>query len=477
MILGALEKERDLRVQSAAELRAALKRLIRGSGASSVHRPWLSDRRGNHARPDGGIGVAALVASVAVAWILGVRHGGTPAREIASIAVLPFADMSQAGTRSDFSDGLSEELLDVLAKISQLRVIGRTSSFQFKGKNEDLRVIAQKLGVDHLLEGSVRKEGNRVRVTAQLIRASDGSHLWSETYDRTLEDVFKVQDEIADAVAQALKVTLLAGSCRSGPASSDAHNLYLEGVFLPRRTKDDYEKAIESFKRALAADGGFAPAWAGLAWVYALQAGTRLIPAESGSKQARDARSAPSDSTQSSSRHTRRWCRSPRVRLGLGGCRGGSAAGPYARSRERRRVVQRWYPGSDTRALRRGHQLVPPGAGRDPLRVPSATILAWLYASLGDCRRPRQLRKLLELRPGIAAGQAHLSKVLLARGQPEAGLAAIEKESSEAWRMMACHSRTTHLGVRPNPTQAPRAHAKILGRMGISDRQGTRVPW
>ena len=217
--------------------------------------------------------------------------GRRPA-EVASIAVFPFVDMSQARDQEYFSDGLSEELLDVLAKSPQLRVIGRTSSFQFKGKNEDLRVIAGKLGVDHLLEGSVRKEGNRVRITAQLIRASDGSHLWSETYDRTLDDIFKVQDEIADAAAQAMKVTLFAGRSAGGswPASSEAHNLYLEGrYFFNRRTKDDYEKAIVSFKNALAADPGFAPAWAGLAWVYAHQAGLGLIPAESGSKQARDA--------------------------------------------------------------------------------------------------------------------------------------------------------------------------------------------
>ncbi len=103
-----------------------------------------------------------------------------------SIAVLPFVDMSAGKDQEYFSDGLSEELLNLLSKISELKVIGRTSSFSFKGKNEDLRVIAEKLGVAHILEGSVRKDGNKIRVTAQLIRATDGSHLWSETYDRDL---------------------------------------------------------------------------------------------------------------------------------------------------------------------------------------------------------------------------------------------------------------------------------------------------
>ena len=214
-------------------------------------------------------------------------------RTVASIAVLPFADMSSAKNQEYFSDGLSEELLDVLAKIPQLRVIGRTSSFQFKGKNEDLRVIGSKLGVDHLLEGSVRKEGDRVRITAQLIKVTDGSHLWSETYDRTLDDVFKVQDEIAGAVARAMEVTLLAGKlpARSEPANIEAHNLYLEGrYYRERRSKDDYEKAIASFKKSIAADATFAPPWAGLGlglrppnghWDHA--------PTDTGIAQARDA--------------------------------------------------------------------------------------------------------------------------------------------------------------------------------------------
>jgi TolB-like protein/Tfp pilus assembly protein PilF len=442
VILGALERERDLRVQSAAELRAALRRLMRGSSASRVPsaqdvRPARQSRRGLMAA----LGVAALVASLAVAWILGVRSSGTPAAEIASIAVLPFADMSQARDQEYFSDGLSEELLDVLARTPQLRVIGRTSSFQFKGKNEDLRVIAEKLGVDHLLEGSVRKEGNRVRITAQLVRASDGSHLWSETYDRTLDDVFKVQDEIADAAAQAMKVTLFAGRLpeRSVRASSEAHNLYLEGhYFFKRRTKDDYEKAIMSFKRALAADRGFAPAWAGLAWVYALQAGLGLIPAESGSKQARDAaqRALGLDSKLVEA-HTAMvyiltgydwdWAGADAEVQQVLALDSGNADALYSAA-----ILARTL-GRFDEAISFYQQAI----ARDPLNptLHNNLGLALYYAGRWP-EAEAELSKLLALRPGIAAGQAHLSKVLIARGQPEAALAAIEKESSEAWRLI-----------------------------------------
>jgi TolB-like protein len=127
----------------------------------------------------------------------------------ASVAVLPFVDMSQSKDQEYFADGLAEELLNLLARVPELRVIGRTSSFQFKGKNEDLRQIAAKLGVANLLEGSVRRAGSRVRITAQLIKAVDGSHLWSETYERNLDDIFAVQDDIASAVATAMQVRLL----------------------------------------------------------------------------------------------------------------------------------------------------------------------------------------------------------------------------------------------------------------------------
>ena len=126
-----------------------------------------------------------------------------------SIAVLPFVNMSPEKDQEFFSDGLSEQMLDLLAKVPQLRVIARTSSFSFKGKEVDAATIARTLGVSHLLEGSVRKSGNRLRISAKLVRASDSSQLWSETYDRNLEDIFKIQDEIAGAVVPQLRVTML----------------------------------------------------------------------------------------------------------------------------------------------------------------------------------------------------------------------------------------------------------------------------
>ena len=151
-----------------------------------------------------------------------------------SIAVLPFVNMSADPENEYFSDGLTEELLNVLAKSPGLKVTGRTSCFAFKGKQEDLRGIGQKLGVRTLLEGSVRRAGNRVRITAQLVNTSDGFHLWSETYDRVIEDIFAVQDEIAQAVASAMHVTLLGEPSEKRSVNSEAYALVLRGNHFGR---------------------------------------------------------------------------------------------------------------------------------------------------------------------------------------------------------------------------------------------------
>ncbi|HEY5774519.1 MAG TPA: tetratricopeptide repeat protein, partial [Xanthomonadales bacterium] len=170
-----------------------------------------------------------------------------------------------------FTDGLTENLLNALAKLRDLKVAGRTSSFAFKNRNEDLRSIGEQLGVAHLLEGSVQKSGERVRITAQLINTGDGYHLWSETYERTLEDIFAVQDEIADEVAKAMQVALLGkdGAAEPPPASknaADAYNDYLKGLYEYKQgTMESNEQAVSYFRRALEKDPNLALAWAGLA--------------------------------------------------------------------------------------------------------------------------------------------------------------------------------------------------------------------
>jgi TolB-like protein len=216
----------------------------------------------------------ALLAAVLV-FALRTRHPA-PATAAASsasivndksIAVLPFVDMSQAHDQEYFADGMSEQILDLLAKIPTLKVIARTSSFQFKGKAEDVRTVGEKLGVATVLEGSVRKSGDRLRITAQLIRAADGSHLWSEIYDRQVSDIFRTQDEIADAVVAALKVSLLGASApRAAPTSNtEAYSLYLQGLSHSQRyTAADSTQAAQYFRRAVALDPNFALAWAAL---------------------------------------------------------------------------------------------------------------------------------------------------------------------------------------------------------------------
>jgi TolB-like protein/Tfp pilus assembly protein PilF len=199
-----------------------------------------------------------------------------------SIAVLPFVNMSGNQENEYFSDGLTEELLNVLAKMEGLRVAARTSSFRFKGEVGDPAEIGQALNVNHLLEGSVRQSGERIRITAQLINASDGYHLWSETYDRTLTDVFAIQDEISKAVARALEVRLLGGSeateaVRVATANMDAYNAYLKGrQLLAGSGVETYRAAEAQFEQALRLDPDFAAAHAGLAraWVDLANWGT-----------------------------------------------------------------------------------------------------------------------------------------------------------------------------------------------------------
>jgi len=199
-----------------------------------------------------------------------------------SIAVLPFVNMSNDPDQEYFGEGMAEEILNSLVHLKDLKVAGRTSSFQFKGRNIDLREVGQKLGVSSVLEGSVRKQGNRLRVTAQLINVEDGFHLWSERYDREMDDIFGIQDEIALFITEKLKVTLLeedyAIVTKTHTTNTEAYELYLKGRFYLSRRGSFIMAAMENFKNAISLDPGFALAYAGYADALNLAAFYGFLP-------------------------------------------------------------------------------------------------------------------------------------------------------------------------------------------------------
>ncbi len=248
---------------------------VDSQAATAVTRtPWFSMRTWI-------VAVLLVVVAGAGGWILRSLAPGddgstaAPAdSERASIAVLPFADLSPAKDSEYFADGMAEEILNALTAVPDLRVAARTSSFSFKGKNEDVRQIGTALGVGTVLEGSVRKERNLIRITAQLIDARDGFHLWSQTYDRELESVFTIQEEIAGAIVEALRVPLgLESKERMARTRTDdmaAYELYLRGRFLIGQRGRSLSQAVALFEDALARDSTFAPAYAGLAEAYGL---------------------------------------------------------------------------------------------------------------------------------------------------------------------------------------------------------------
>ncbi|MDQ2946765.1 MAG: tetratricopeptide repeat protein, partial [Acidobacteriota bacterium] len=291
VVTRALKKDPEQRWQTAAEFREALLsypgRPTPTAGKPGAARHWLLR--------SGSLVLALLIAAALVAAIWFGRAGKSvaPAVDQPSIAVLPFLDISADKNQEYFSDGLSEELLNGLAKTPGLRVAGRMSSFQFKGKVGNLPAIGKKLHVETILQGSVRKQGNRARVSVQLIKAADGFYLWSETYDREMNDIFAVQEEIARAVTEALKVRLL-GSKKTAPfaksTNAEAYNAYLQGrYFLLRSNRENLAKAVGYFEQAIKLDPGYAPAWVGLGDAHSRQAGAAYIPIEDGYKKARAA--------------------------------------------------------------------------------------------------------------------------------------------------------------------------------------------
>jgi TolB-like protein/Flp pilus assembly protein TadD len=212
------------------------------------------------------------------------------ARAGRSIVVLPFADMSQAKDQEYLSDGLAEELLNLLARVPQLRVISRSSAFSFKGRTADVATIAKQLDVAHVLEGSVRKAGNEVRITVQLIDARSDEHIWSQTYDRPLDNIFAIQDEIAAEVVSKLKITLLGAAPKSMVTDPEAYALYLKAREQYRiGSIDAYKQAIQMFQQAITISPSYAEAWEKLGGLYLNAVSRGMRDTEEGITRAREA--------------------------------------------------------------------------------------------------------------------------------------------------------------------------------------------
>jgi len=221
------------------------------------------------------LGIGALAAAPGLLWyfvLRGDRGASAPARD-PSIAVLPFVNLSSDRENEYFSDGVTEEIINALANVEGLRVVARTSAFSFKGKNVNVRQIGQELNVANVLEGTVRREGNQLRIAAQLISAADGYHVWSKTFDRELKSVFALEDELARAIVQSLRPKLVPDRAlvSAAPVSTEAHDLYLKGrYFWNQRSRESLTRAKASFERAIAAHPDFALAHSGLADCYTL---------------------------------------------------------------------------------------------------------------------------------------------------------------------------------------------------------------
>jgi adenylate cyclase len=355
-----------------------------------------------------------------------------------SIAVLPFVNMSSDAEQEYFSDGISEELLNLLAGIPELRVISRSSAFSFKDQNLEIPEIGKRLNVAHILEGSVRKAGNRVRITAQLIEARSDTHLWSETYDRTLDDIFAVQDEIAATVVAQLKITLLGAAPKVQETDPEAYALFLQARYLGHQiTPESLEQANALLERALAIDPGYAAAWSGLAVNYARQVANGLLPFDEGYARARAAAEkaltidpawAPAHASlgwiamfyndlAAAARHFERALQLAPADLDVLG----NAAGLLK------------YLGRLNQAI----EVDEFGAARDPVNPISHSNLGNGYLSADRWDEAIASYEIaLRLSPGQIGSHYWLGTALLFKGEAEAALAAMQREQYEALRLI-----------------------------------------
>lgn len=386
------------------------------------------------------IGSVLLMAALAYYFFLRPVEATTTSTVIdRSIAVLPFVDLSPKKDQEYFSDGLSEELLNVLAKVPDLKVISRTSAFSYKGKNIDIRTIGEELGVAHVLEGSVRKSGDQIRITAQLIQVNDGSHIWSETYDRVMDDIFKVQDEIAGQVAEKLKLTL---SRKSNPSptegNSKKYTLFLQGnYFFALRGAENVATAVDYYKAALDLDDNDARTWAALSSAYAAQANNGYIDHVEGYSKSRDAAESAIERNPNAAEGyaALAWIKSTYDWDWAG------AEEAYANALQKDPsnfsainglANLMWTTGRFEEAIK----LYNRGIELDPLRIVLKLNLAMTLIHAG---RPAEavvpLQNALKMNPNFPTIHYNLGLISLLQGNNQLALDQVNKEREEDWKM------------------------------------------
>jgi len=356
-----------------------------------------------------------------------------------SIAVLPFANMSDDRSNEFFADGLSEELLNLLSRIAGLRVVARTSSFSFKGRSVSAAAIARELNVAHLLEGSVRRSGNRIRISAQLVRASDSTHVWAKNFDRELGDVFAVQDEIAAAVVDELELRLLGARAPKAPQTDPrAYALYLQGRhYFELYSSAGFEQALAAFNEALAIDPGFAPAWATLGALYWSGSNNLLIDYDEGMRKGREASvsALELDGNHAEAMSlvglldvlTRRDVDGGTRRIGRA-----LELEPHNQRVLTRAGVLARRQGRLDDAIRYAEQAL----RWDPLSPNAHAALGFCLYGAGRLDEAEAMRrKVLALSPGWLSGHYYLGRILLARRDLQGALAEMQQETSRHWRL------------------------------------------
>jgi TolB-like protein/DNA-binding winged helix-turn-helix (wHTH) protein/Flp pilus assembly protein TadD len=417
--------------------------------------------------------VLAMVAAAAITgyfWV--VRNRANASLNNTSVAVLPFADSSPHTDQEYFSDGLAEQLINDLAKVSGLKVVGRSSAFQFKGKNEDLRDVGRKLGVANVLEGSVRRDGNHVRITAELIKTDDGFQLWSQTYDREINDIFTVEDEIARAATDALQLKLLGGNGQpvaSNPRSSnpEAYQAYLQAKYFSGRgqSKEDLDKALAYTDAAIKLDEKYAPAWALRASVQNEMAEYSLTDPTEGYRDARDdaERAIELDPALAAAYlalantqidYDWDWDAANVSLAKAAAIEPGSVEGFRLRSHLSRIL------GNLDQATRLYQQAI----ALDPLRTNSYSGLEYLLYVGGRYDEARAAQqKALDLNPQATYVHLTLAKILIAEGKQQQALAEVEKESIE-WERLSGLALAYHALGREQDSNA--ALAALIAKYG-----------